>query len=163
MENSLLYQKDVWQNEIIKYLELRSIIRLMSICCFFHNNLYIVDLYHIDNALKGKLSDDILRQHKFRNLKYLNANDNKKIKDVSWIKTLQILNASCNCGIDQKGIEGLNLIELNAWNNKKIKDVSWIKSLQKLNAGGSCEIDQKGIEGLNLIGLDARGNEKIDK
>jgi len=36
------------------------------------------------------------------------------------MKSLQILNARDNCGIDQKGIEGLNLIELYASGNSKI-------------------------------------------
>ena len=38
------------------------------------------------------------------------------------MKKLKILNASNYCGIDQQGIDGLNLVELIASNNHKIKN-----------------------------------------
>ena len=39
---------------------------------------------------------------------------------------LKKLYARADCGIDQDGIHGLNLIELNACYNSKITDVSFI-------------------------------------
>jgi len=80
------------------------------------------------------------------------------------MKSLQILYAFGECGINQKGIEGLNLIKLYARNNSKITNVSYMKSLQILDASSSiCGINQKGIEGLNLIQLYAHGNSKISQ
>ena len=79
------------------------------------------------------------------------------------MKSLQILYAFGECGINQKGIEGLNLIKLNARNNSKITNVSHMKSLQILNATGYCGIDQRGIEGLNLIELYVSYNSKISQ
>ena len=49
-----------------------------------------------------------------------------KKKNVSFMNNLQKLNAADDCGIDQNGINGLNLIELNASNNKKINNVSFV-------------------------------------
>ena len=51
---------------------------------------------------------------------------------------LQKLNASRNCGIDNDGIKGLNLIELYVSNNPKITNVNWMKKIQKLDASGDC-------------------------
>ena len=67
------------------------------------------------------------------------------------MKKLQKLNARGNCGIDQNGINGLNLIKLDAAYNPKIIDVSFMKKLQILYAEGNCGIDQNGILGLNLF------------
>ena len=68
----------------------------------------------------------------------------KKIIDVSFMNNLQKLDAGEDCGIDQNGIEGLNLIELNVYDNGKIIDVSFMKNLQKLNRRKNCAIDQNG-------------------
>ena len=106
----------------------------------------------------------------------MNADNNSKINNVSFIKNLQILYACANCGIDQNGINGLNLISLNADENEKINDASFMKNLREctstlsqsvartlqiLVAGGNCGIKQNGIAGLNLIELDAFDNKEI--
>ena len=74
---------------------------------------------------------------------------------------LKELDASWNSGIDQMGIQGLDLIKLNTWNNLKIRDVSWMFNLKELNAAADSGIDQIGIKGLNLIKLFVRSNKKI--
>ena len=71
------------------------------------------------------------------------------------MKNLKKLYANDNCGIDQKGIEGLDLIELNVNGNIKIRDISFMKNLKKLSAKYECGINQKGIEGLDLIELNS--------
>lgn len=93
----------------------------------------------------------------------LNATDNKKIKDVSFMApTLKILRAVGNCGIDQKGIANLSLVKLNANFNKNITDVSFMSSTLKiLFAEGNCGIDQNGIKGLSLVELYISDNIKI--
>ena len=66
------------------------------------------------------------------------------------------------CGINQEGIEGLNLTELNVWNNPNITSVSHMKQLRKLDASGShCGIDQKGIANLYLEEININWNTKI--
>jgi hypothetical protein len=105
----------------------------------------------------------------------LYADNNNKITNVSMMKTLKILHASGECGIDQNGeptmanmagpalpgINGLGLVELYAGNNKKINNVSMISSLKILHAQGNCGIDQNGINGLELVELNAMYNKKI--
>ena len=66
-----------------------------------------------------------------------------------------------NCGIDQNGINGSDLIEFDVGNNNKITNVSFMKNLKKLDAYGDCGIDQNGINGLNLVEFDAGNNKKI--
>ena len=78
------------------------------------------------------------------------------------MSNLQKLNARGDCGIDQNGITGLNLIELDATCNDKIKNVSFMSNLKKLGASGDCGIDQKSVCGLNLIVFKACKNEKIN-
>jgi hypothetical protein len=74
----------------------------------------------------------------------LNANYNKKITNVSFMKKLKILHATGHCGIDQIGIEGLDLVELKANYNIKITNVYFMKKLKLLHASGICGIDQNG-------------------
>jgi len=95
-----------------------------------------------------------------RNLIELYANNNPKIKDVSFMTNLKKLYADKDCGIDQKGIQGLDLIELYCTINEKIKDVSFMRNLKILYVD-NCGIDQQGIRGLDLIELHCRRNEKI--
>ena len=57
----------------------------------------------------------------------------KKIKNVNHLTKLKILNCSWNCGIDQKGIKDLQLIEeLNANVNKKIKNINHLTKFKIL-------------------------------
>ena len=114
-----LEQNDVWRF-IIKKLDFITIIHLLSSCHYFYDNFYVIDLCNIDYKYLYRLSDEILQQHKFQNVQYLDASNNKKITDVSWMNKLQILDASDDCGIDQNGIDGLNLVELHALDNSKI-------------------------------------------
>ena len=58
------------------------------------------------------------------------------------MKNLKKLSAYGNCGINQNGIEELDLIELYVDHNEKIKDVSFMKNLKKLSAWGNCGINQ---------------------
>ena len=117
----------------------------------------------------------------------LRAMDNKKIKSVSFMKNLKILKifimfminiynifkiiinhyyfsilyAQERYGINQKGIDGLNLFELYTYNNSKIIDVHFMKNLKILEASRKSGIDQKGIKGLNLFELNTQNNSKI--
>ena len=75
---------------------------------------------------------------------------------------LQILNAGGDCGIDQLGIIGLNLIKFIVGNNIKIKNVLFMTNLQILDVSGRfCGINQSNISCLNLIELNALNNTNI--
>src|ERR1700722_7834305 len=151
----------VWQN-IFYFCDFNSQLTLSSLCSLFYNNLFITDLYNIDENTRLLLNDEIIKQQKYKYTK-LNANNNKKIKDVSHMaSTLKILHAGWDCGIDQKCISNLHLVELNAGSNRKIKDVSHMATTLKiLNAGRDCGINQKCISNLHLVELNAGGNRKI--
>ena len=91
----------------------------------------------------------------------LDAENNYKITNVSFMKSLRFLNASGICGIDQAGIKDLDLIKLDAADNSKISDVSSMKNLSKLHVQKNSGVDQNGISGLNVIRLNATRNSKI--
>jgi hypothetical protein len=122
--------------------------------------------YPITNLFDGvphvyKLSNHILKSYPF--IIKLNAWDNKKITDVNHLKSLQILAANNNCGIDNQGISALtNLISLNVTGNKKITDINHLINLRILYARNCSGIADNGINLLtNLTKLDAMGNKKI--
>src|SRR6202035_395605 len=125
-------------NKILYYCDIKNQINFISTCKKFNNIIYDFDLLNI--SMTTKISNKIIKQKKFLNIKKLCAKRNR---------------------VDQNGIIGLDLIELNACNNLKIFDVSFMKKLQKLNACRKCGIDQNGISGLNLIELVAVWNPKI--
>ena len=55
------------------------------------------------------ITNDILRFNIFSNVQLLNAKNNKKINNVSFMTNLKVLNAKGECGIDQNGIVDLKL------------------------------------------------------
>src|SRR6201995_2461584 len=117
---------------IFYFSDFKSQLYLSSSCKFFNNNLLIADLYNINYNVRSLLNDKILKQSKYKHVTKLDANSNKKIKNISQMaSTLKILYAGSNCGIDQNGIKDLHLTELNIDNNEKIKDVSQMASTLK--------------------------------
>lgn len=94
----------------------------------------------------------------------LNASGNPRIKSVEHISTLEILDASGRCGIDDRGLEfSQNLRVLNAAYNHRIRTITpFVRKLAELNASGSCGIDDRGIgEDAHIRILDASDNPKI--
>ena len=76
---------------------------------------------NIDDKYLRLLQNNILEQHKFQFVIKLDASSNSKITNVSSMKNLKELDAGGDsCGINQEGIEGLDLVKLDAWNNSKI-------------------------------------------
>ena len=53
------------------------------------------------------------------------------------MQNLKVLDIRADCGIDQNGIIGLDLVKLDARNNSKITDVSFMKNLKILHAYGN--------------------------
>jgi hypothetical protein len=142
-------------NNILNILELKDQISYLSTCRIFYNHLTIETLSAV-NLKQNNISNYI-----FRNVMTLNTSDNKNIINISFMKKLKNLYASGQCGIDQNGINELDLIKLNVSNNIKITNVSFMKKLKILYASGQCGINQNGINGLDLIELHVDHNEKI--
>ena len=116
----------------------------------------------------GKLKMSRINQLGIRglNLFKLNACDNAKITDVSFMTNLQFLDASNKygiCGINQKGIRGLNLRYFRVWDNNKIKNVWFISRLHYLDARGKkCGINDKGIGSLKIMCIMCEDNKKLN-
>src|ERR1700753_3432512 len=93
-----------WQN-IFYFCDFKSQLYLSSSCKFFNSNLLITDLFNINQNIRLSLNDKILKQSKYKHIVKLNANYNKKIKDISQMAfTLKILDAKGDCAIDQNSI-----------------------------------------------------------
>ena len=113
-------------NKILYYCDIKNQINFISTCKKFNNIIYDFDL--LNTSITTKISNEIIKQKKFLKIKKLcakknrvdqngingldlielDACNNNKIFDVSFMKKLQKLNARKNCGIDQKSINGLN-------------------------------------------------------
>ena len=95
----------------------------------------------------------------------LNALCNPYITNIDfYAETLQELDASCGCGIDQKGIEKATKLKiLHASYNPNINNLDFCAgTLEVLSAVGTCGIDQKEIEkATELKILRAHDNSKI--
>ena len=133
-----------------------------------HFNHLVIKKLNADGTTE--VTDEILQKINCFNREYLwtglielNVENNKKITDVNFMAdTLRILDAGWHCGIDQAGIQTLQLTKLNANGNKKITDVNFMRNtLRILHAGEDCGIDQGGIQSLQLTELKAWDNSKI--
>ena len=120
---------DIWFI-IFENSTLKTKTNLIQICEFLWDNFVISDLINIDSESKKSLNDSVLSLSIFEWVNNLNAKNNLKIKNVSFMKSLKVLHAQGNCGIDQEGINQLDLVELYTANNGKIKNVSFMKSLK---------------------------------
>src|SRR5271154_3945225 len=169
-----IYPLDIW-HVIFQHSDLLSQLRLISVCSAFNRSFFITDMYNILDIYKDRLTEQILKQKKFKRIISLDIMCN--INNISFLTNLKKLNTY---SINQEGINGLDLIELYADRNEKIKDVSFMTNLKeldancnkkiknvsfmtnlkKLSAQECCGIDQEGIKECNLIELDAGYNEK---
>lgn len=137
---------DIVQN-IIYHLDLISSLRLFSCCKNYNNRLCIEDLKNISKQQRLNLTNDILKQKKFRNLKYLNISNNQNVTEIDHLIRLEILIArGMKCVLNQSSIQNLNLVELDVHNNLRITDLNHMTRLEKL------DISQKHLE-LDQINL----------
>ena len=165
----------IWFN-IFEHLKLKSKIALICTNSIFKNNLSITDLYNIEDIYLDRLRQNIIESDIFCNVTQLKARH--KIYNVSFLRNLKILDASCHpnhrqiCRIDQDGIQGLDLVCLDASFNNRITDVSFMTNLKALYVCSECDynlgdqfffsdIDQNGIRGLDLEVFYANDNKKI--
>src|SRR5690606_39417173 len=76
--------------------------------------------YLNEDKFSQKITNKILKQKKYSHLISLNLSYNSQITNVNHMINLKKLDASYDCGIDNKGISKLNLIKLDVSYNKKI-------------------------------------------
>src|SRR5271156_1122770 len=114
-----IYPSDIWQ--VILHCGLLSQLKLITVCSDFYQSLFITDLYNIPEVYRNKLTILILQQKKFSRLVQLNIQGNKNINNISFLSNLKKLRVSYYCGIDQQGIQGLNLIEFDINQNEDRK------------------------------------------
>lgn len=146
----------IWQEIVIRCDPLSQIL-FRKVCKIAYQQLPVTDLYHLPSRLKKRLNNKVLRKYPY--VVELNAFNNSRITNVSYMRLLKKLNATGYCGICDAG---LDLDELNAHNNSKITDVSHVWSLKKLVARGYyCEIGDADIASLDLMELGASYNGKI--
>jgi len=98
---------ELWQL-IFDQLSLKHQLRLKQVNKLLSIKLDIIDLYHIKDSYRSKLTDEIIK--KYTNLKYLDASYNSSITDngVQYLK-LHALNASHNNNITDNGIVSFRL------------------------------------------------------
>src|SRR5271154_7191948 len=152
-----IYPLDIW-HVIFQYCDLLSQLRLILVCSAFNHSFFITDMYDIADIYKKRVTEQILRQMKFKKIISLTVTYNYKTNDISFLTNLKKLDVSGNRTIDQEGIKGLDLIELYVNDNEKITDVSFMTNLKKLYVEGECGINQEGINGLDLVELSVNNN-----
>src|SRR5205807_10203704 len=144
--NPQILPLELW-SMIFDQLDFLSQIRLRQVNQYFYS-FEIYDFYNIPYQYKFKykfkLSDSILVHYKF--IKFLDANYNPKITNINHMTNLKKLCAKGSCGINDNGIQNLNLIELNAHDNSKITNVNHMTNLKKLWANLDCGINDDGIK-----------------
>ena len=143
---------NIWY-EIFLDLGFKNGLGLVFTCTTLKDNLVFPNFGDYDNwKIEKYLTQDIIEVDIFKNIISLPANE--KINNVTFLKRLKILAARNNSGIDQTGIQSLDLIDLYIGSNNKITDVSFMKNLKKLYVWYSQSINQKSINGLDLVELD---------
>lgn len=117
---------EIWQI-ILEKSDFCSQIRLTQVSQLNHCFLRITDFYNIDKKYLMRLTDNILKSYPY--IKILDASNNPKITNVNYLSKLEILYATLNCGINNTGIQNINLIKLYASFNYKITDVKHMTKL----------------------------------
>src|SRR5258705_153770 len=150
----------IWQYIMDNFLDFLSTIRLRQVSKL-HYGLKIYDFLNIPKEYINKLTNEIIKKYPF--IQKLDANNNPKITNVSYLTNLEILWASGNRGIDNNGLtDCINIKELNANDNPKITNVSHMTKLEILWAYDDCGIDDNGLMGcINIKELEASNNPKI--
>ena len=72
--------------------------------------------------------------------------NNSKDNLLNHMILLKKINIGGNCGVDDRGIEGLvRMEELNASNNPKITVLNHMIQLKKIDISRNCGVDDRGI------------------
>lgn len=130
-------------------------------------DLEIIDLFNVNNEIKRRLTEDILRQRKYQNLKMLRISGPRM--NLNFLKKIKKLDISMS-GFNHCDFEELELEFLNVSHCPNITDLSKMTSLKELiirshgNYGrhSKSRLYNLGIMGLtNVEILDVSGNKNI--
>lgn len=145
---------------IINYSKLKNQIICSHVNKYMYNNINIYFLEGMTTITQKTIEMPI-----FRKLKILRCMNNRYICDVNHLSdTLEDLDCSFFCGINQDGISQLKILKvLCCYGNKYILNVNHLAdTLGDLNCRGS-GIDQNGISQLkNLKKMECTDNTKIN-
>jgi Leucine-rich repeat (LRR) protein len=121
---------------------------------------------YITHLKSNDITQKIIKQEKYRKLKYLDISYNRYITNINHLRKLEILEAD-NCKLGNEGISELKNIKLlyidYNENNENITDINHLQKLEILDASGSnCKLGNEGISELtNIKRLDISGNKNI--
>jgi hypothetical protein len=139
---------DIWQYILELLDDYSDQASLVSTCRFTWYKLGIKKICF------GKMTDDILKYHIFRELTFLEIYDNHNITYLGHLK-LKSLRIDCAYGITQESIANLtNLTDLHIEGNSTIVDLNHMTNLKKLFIDHKCGLTQIGIQKLNLTELE---------
>ena len=93
-----------------------------------------VNLTELDAGGRCGITQQSIEQ--LTKLTTINVDNNPNVVDLSKLKHLSSVSIRGKCGVDQKGVVGLDLIVLDASNNPKITDVYPFPNLEKLYIEG---------------------------
>jgi uncharacterized protein YkvS len=155
------FHRDIWLR-IFNNSSFKNKIILTRVCKIFNKKLYVEEIDYVMNI--KYVTTNTLKKTILRKAFVLDCRHNFAVHDVSFMKSLQILDArGSSCGVDQYTIDrlsGLNIIELYCDENPKIIDVTCLKTLKVLSVS-DCMVGQKGINGLELVWLYCNNNSRI--
>src|SRR3972149_8356412 len=116
------------------FLSFNSLINLSSINKHFYNNVHVINLLDIRDKYLRNLTDSILKQSKYLNVRYFNADNNLLLTSVNHLTKLEVLYVDNCCGIGDDGFKNINLRLLGANGNSKITIVNHMTKLKTLYA-----------------------------
>lgn len=128
---------DLWQH-IFTYLDLLCQLRLMSTNKFMYKNLKIFDMYNVTKKYKLALTNEILKQKKFKDIVSLDISGNNHVTDINHLAKIKYLNMASYgmhgcCVMQDSGIVNLNPVELVITKNKFIHNIDHMTNLKYLN------------------------------
>src|SRR5271154_6148478 len=91
-----IYPVDIW-HVIFQHSDLLSQLRLISVCSAFNRSFFITDMYNISDIYKDRLTEQILKQKKFKRIISLDIHL-CNINNISFLINLKKLNTYSKIG-----------------------------------------------------------------
>ena len=136
--------------DILNYFDFGTHLSFVFTCKLINHIYPINNLCDINKKYLSKFDDYTLRFFNPVKLKIII----EKIRDISHMHRLKILEIDGSSYIDSEILRKLDLVELHLNNNYIISNLSGMKNLKVLHISGSVSaINQSSIWGLNLVEL----------
>ena len=137
----------------MEFLDFIDKIHVIQVNNEMYLNLKIYDLFNIGYQYLDLLTNEILKQNIYTNVKKLYLRSVNTAFNLNHLKQIQVLDISQTDFISDKDIEELNPIELNISFNPNVTNLNHMSSLKKLMICGS-KISYDGINKLKLKVVD---------